>query len=132
MTDQNELDRLLQKDWRENVIPQLGNKPNDPWVTVYRDEKNEGNSSLFLYSGIVPNEHIQALLNSTDWEFHASDPVASFTGMYNRESGEDSATYYRYGPNNYDIEPLILVRHFAGLRAKQTELVEEFRLYHNL
>ena len=132
MSDQKEIDLLLQKDWREDVIPNFGSRSNDPWIQVYLDKNREGNVALNLYSGLVPNEHASKLLDKPYWEFHESDPVTSFTGTYQSDTGENSAQYHRYGPNDFDIEPLILVRRFNGLRSQQAEIVEEFRLFHKL
>ncbi|MCY4537662.1 MAG: hypothetical protein OXE52_05450 [Chloroflexi bacterium] len=132
MSQRPEVDLLLQKKWREKVIPELGRRSNDQWIPVYRNENSEGKERLIWYSGLVPNEHVPSLLDSTDWEYYESDPVASFTGSYDAVSGEDTAKYYRFGPNPFNIEPLVLVRYFADLRPQQVELIEEFRLYHNL
>ncbi len=132
MAIQSEVDRLLQTEWRENVIPQLGRKPREPWIAVYRNDTSKGYERLVWYSGLVPNEHIAAVMDSPKWEYRESDPVTSFTGDYDRESGEDTGEYHRFGPNKFDIEPLIVVRGFSGLKPAQLELIEEFRLYHNL
>ena len=132
MANQSEMAGLMQNEWRDKIIPQLGRKSNDPWIVVYRNEKDTGFIRLVWYSALVPNEHVSSFLASAEWEYYESDPVASFTGSYDADTGEDTAKYHRFGPNPLSIEPILLVRCFAKLRPKQVELIEEFRLFHNL
>ncbi len=53
-----------------------------------------------------------------------------------RVRGENSEAptliYDRFGHHDHGIEPLVIVRNFQGLRPKSVEVIEEFRLFHNL
>ena len=46
--------------------------------------------------------------------------------------GAETTTYHRLGWDRDGLEPLIIHRSFGGLKPEQYEVVEEFRLYHNL
>ncbi|NEP87530.1 MAG: hypothetical protein F6K18_12250 [Okeania sp. SIO2C2] len=42
---------LLQSEWRETFIPNLGR---EPWITVYFDKVTE-NENLGIFSALIPN-----------------------------------------------------------------------------
>ena len=62
--------------------------------------------------------------------FHDSAP--SFTKIYGEKSEPATIEYDRFGRHESGIEPLILVRSFHGLKPEVIEIIEEFRLFHNL
>ena len=128
MSNQAELDKLLQREWRENVIPALGKRPNDLWIPIYQSRKNEGKVSLAIDSVLIPNENVEELLQTADWGRHVHYLQPGFTGG----SEDTDPVYHRFVGSEYGIEPLVIQRNFHGLKPDTIEILEEFRLYHNL
>ena len=128
MTDNNELDFLLQKEWREKKIPELGT---EPWIRVYQHSKLEGQSRLHIDSGIVPNEYVKQALSSHSWGSHVGFFAPSYEAITDDDSEQTTLKYYRFGDDD-GFEPLVIVRSFDGLKANTIEILEEFRLFHNL
>ncbi|MCY4464434.1 MAG: hypothetical protein OXE46_02740 [Chloroflexi bacterium] len=124
MTREAELDRLLQRKWREEVIPELGRRPNDPWIPVYK-KRDDGTVRLRIDSVLIPNENIEQLLQTPEWSRQLSELEPGFTG--------DSPPVYRRTVVSEDgREPLVIQRSFHKLKPDAVEILEEFRLYHNL
>ena len=132
MTDKHELDRLLQSEWRESVIPNMGFKSNDPWPIVFQDRHLSPDQKVHtvVNSCLVPNKYVEQLVLKPEWDFLSSHLVPGFTGSYGARG--DEPTYHRFGSNKYAIEPLVILRSFSGLKSDSLEILEEFRLYHNL
>jgi len=127
MSNQAERDRLLQKEWREEVIPELGRRSNDQWIPIFQDN-DDGTVSVAINSVLIPNENVEQLLQSPEWGGHAHGLEPGFTG-----GSEDSApVYHRFVGSEFGIEPLVILRRFHGLKPDAVEILEEFRLYHNL
>ena len=127
MANQNEADLLLQKEWREKVIPELGRKPNELWIPAYQDS-DDNTVSLGINSVLIPKENVEQLLQTPDWGHH----VHYFgTGLY-RRFGDSAPVYHRFVGSELGIEPLVILRRFHGLKPDTLEVSEEFRLYHNL
>lgn len=129
MSNQEEHDRLLQKEWRERIIPHLHE---DEWIRIYQVPKQTDNIFLAICAGSVPNKHIKSLLQSENWDIN---PRNSRPDVYieSDEHGDIHLFEYdRFGFNSFGVEPLVIVQDFDGLRPEFVQLSEEFRLYHNL
>lgn len=127
MSDQQELDRLLQKEWRERVISNLGGASINKWIPVYQ-ELDDGIISLGIDSVLIPNENVEQLLQTPEWGDHVFELRPGFTGG----SKDSPPVYHRFVGSEYGIEPLVILRRFHGLKPNSIEVLEEFRLYHNL
>ncbi len=129
MSIQEEQERLLQKEWREEIIPGLGNRQ---WITVYLTRKRDDCEHLDLYSGLVPNERVDISMSSEDWDINADNCLPRFQWELDKQSMIRLPEYDRFGWPINRVEPLIFVRTFHGLRPKFIEISEEFRHFHNL
>jgi hypothetical protein len=123
--DSDELSFLLQNDWLQYRVGQIGN---DQWVTVYSLMKNE-REEIAIFSALIPNDRVSTSLNSSSWDLSLGGSMPGCT-RYGIQT-EDQVVYYRFG-NDSGIEPLILYRSFHGIRELYIEVLEEFRLFHNL
>ena len=132
MTAKHELDQLLQEEWRESVIPKMGFKSKDPWLNVFQDWHWSPDKKVHMVvnSCLVPNENVEQLVVKPEWDFVSSHLVPSFTGSY--DASGDEPTYHRFGSNRFGIEPLVILRNFSGMKPDSLEILEEFRLFHNL
>lgn len=128
MTDRNEMDLLLQNEWRQKVIPYLDAKQ---WIRVYQRFNFEGAEHLSMYSGLIPNENVQAVLASPGWGIHIGLSTPSYTKILDEETNRHILKYDRFS-FTHGIEPLVIVRSFHGLKPEIIEISEEFRLFHNL
>ncbi len=128
MSNQAELDKLLQREWRGNVIPSSFRKgPKDLCIPVYKDF-DDGKVYLAIDSVLIPNENVEQLIQSPEWGSHVFELRPGFTGG----SKDSPPTYHRFVGSEYGIEPLVIQRNFHGLEPDTIEILEEFRLYHNL
>lgn len=118
-------DFLLQKDWHEQKLEKLGT---ENWVTVYESTRSE-QEHLIIYSALIPENIAEKILKTTDWEYQIGDGRPSVVVYY--EDGKETETYEHFTQPN-SIQPLVLVREFAGIYENYTEILEEFRLFHDL
>lgn len=116
---------LLMDNWKDFIIKILGQ---EEWMTVYHNKRTEFEHVSF-YCALVPNDKVSEVLTSTDWELSYGEgmPGCSVTGY----GEERMVSYDRYGVWN-NIEPLIIVRDFHGIKKSYVEVSEEFRHFHNL
>ena len=71
----------------------------------------------------------QQCLKNASWDVSKGDGLTGFTMWW--EEGVEHAEY-SYAPADGDSWPLVIHREFHGLAEEQYDLLEEFRLYHNL
>ena len=122
---------LSQKNRRESFFQTWSNLSPNKFVEVYLD--HESYKGLFgnegVYAVLVPNKQIETCLESEKWDFHID--------WSTKPSWEDDKTYKGYQrwhaiPSDIEIEPLVLYRSFGEIKKSYLEVVEEFRLFHNL
>lgn len=122
--NKSERDRLSQRSKLETLRqnPQLTDM-----LTVYMS--NSGDSYYHgVYGVLVPIENIDYVLSGPHWDFHYDEGMPTFV-HHNDE--ERTVEYLRYG-NSKGFEPLVLNRHFYGIKSDYSEINEEFRLFHRL
>ena len=132
---QQEVDRLLQKEWRETFIPKLREQQ---WITVYEEDVSTENTSLGLRSAFIPNSKVDEILASPGWgaAIHVLDQSYMETLAQSADRWADDLEdldipYQRFG-NDDGMEPLVIVRNYPGNLPQELEILEEFRLFHNL
>lgn len=124
MTDpKSSLEFLLQLDWRRFIEQQLGV---EPWVTVYGSVPEDRGT---FFCALIPNEGVAAALEVMGWDLMIGNGKPGCSVQF--VGGKDEVTYDRLGDHG-EVEPLLIVRQFAGLRPPYPEISEEFRLFHNL
>lgn len=119
------LEWLLQSDWRETLIPLLGQ---ELWVTVYSHKFTEDEIST-IFTAFIPNTYIETCLSDTSWDICVGDGHPGCVVSYGKS--EEEVTYLRFGDSD-GIEPFIIRRDFHGARDSYSEILEEFRHFHNL
>lgn len=117
----SELDQLLQlprRKWLEAVVG------TEQWTTVYAQESN-GTENVGIYCALVPETLREQALNDDSWDMNIE---------HARPSCAKTPNGVQYAPfGNFDgFEPLVILRSFRRLRPAYLELLEEFRLFHNL
>lgn len=116
----NERERLLQvetRSWLDGV-------GSSEWTTVYHSE-HEDDHSVVIHCALLPDVLVPQALRDFSFDLCVGDARPS---CY--QSGENVG-YERWG-NGSGIEPLVLVRQFHDHRPDVIELLEEFRLFHDL
>lgn len=129
MANQSEVDRLLQTEWRENIIPNLGG---NPWIRVYEWAPMDSKEQVAFYCGLLPSKNVSKSLSNYQWDIHPGDSGPSLIQSCEDKQEESAIQYDRFGHSEYGIEPLVIVRDFRGIRPSSLEISEEFRLFHNL
>lgn len=121
-----ELEHILQVDRRSHFTKGEYNKP---MIDIY-NSPDITSEDMFIYCALIPNSIINECMNTDEWELNigTSRPGCNRARL---DNGEINITYHRFGRTD-EIEPLIINRDFHGIKDETTELVEEFRLFHNL
>lgn len=121
MTD--DMDRLRGWFTFADVLPALRAAPGQRWLRACGDldaaAEERADSSAF-----IPTERISAALKGASWDEHDHGPDVWSDAAGKRHD------YYRMSKSG--IEPLVIEQSFAGLRPPSFDLLEEFRLFHNL
>jgi hypothetical protein len=115
-----ERERLLQVDQR-GWLDRVGT---EEWTTVYHSE-HESDHSILIYCALLPKRRVKQSLRDFSFDLSVGDARPS---CYQHG---DKVGYERWG-NSAGIEPLVLVRLFDDHRPNGIELLEEFRLFHDL
>lgn len=120
---------LLQSDWRDEKIPKLGENACSR-VIVHLSEYSE-NERLDIYSALIPNTYVKTALSTVEWDIFLEG--GNGHPMFNRSNihGSEKINYLRFG-NSKGIEPFVIERDFDRTRNSYNEILEEFRLFHNL
>lgn len=124
----SEKERLLQKEWRESVIPNLGGSQ---WIRVYQPGRTGLPEQVGFFCGLIPNASIHKSLKTYEWDIYIGEGVPGFMQTFD-ETGKRQTLYDRFGHLKYGIEPLVIVRSFHGLRPDAIEIAEEFKFFHNI
>lgn len=118
-TPSSELDLILQRDVRGEMIPRIGK---EPWVTVH-DELGWASG---IYSALVPDASVPEVIATPAWELHKGD------GGREVSRDDDHGHSYERLSGPHGVEPIVWVRSYDGVRPAHLELSEEYRLFHNL
>lgn len=118
--------RLLQLHWRDVTIDKIGS---EPWVVVYASHGTESGHEA-IFSALIPNNQVQRSLANPSWDLMIGSGMPGYT-VYHQPDGREEVRYHRLG-DNAGIEPFVLCRDFHGLKESSVEIIEEFRLFHNL
>lgn len=116
---------LEQEDIHERFLA-LGS---DPWTVVYASwrELNVGNGGVYV--ALAPPTQRSEAVRAPEWNLSMRAHGPGFSQTYD---GESWVTKYEKGYDEGGFEPLILLRNYHGVVPEVLEVVEEFRLYHNL
>lgn len=117
----NDLDHLLQRQRRKWLEDVLGT---EQWTTVYASE-HASDEDVGIYCALIPSANAATSLKDESWDLRIgrTRPCCAQT--------PSGVMYFRFGEPG-EIEPLVIVREFHGIRPSSIELLEEFRLFHNL
>ena len=116
---------LLQLDNRDQFRPGLDS---GPWITVYRNVNTETESSG-IFCALIPSASLDDVLREPSWDLRIGSGMPGCRVRY--EGDSEVTSYDRFGAHG-GIEPLIILRSFHGVRERYVEVLEEFRLFHNL
>ena len=128
MSNQEERDRLLQKDWRDKVIPRLGT---ESWITVYQRMDSGRDEYLNMYSGLVSESCIVPAKKTSGWNIYVDQTEPSLVERFDEVSGKRIRRFELFG-TLYGILPFVFVRTFGGFAGEAFEITEEFRFFHRL
>lgn len=116
---------LDQKDVHEEFLA-LGR---GPWTVLYRSRRNN-KDDLGIYCALASPDYRKRAVSGSTWDLMVTDSRPGFS-QGPGESGQLVTRYHREGGEN-EVEPLVLLREFHGVRPSFPEIVQEFRLFHNL
>lgn len=100
------------------------------WTTVYRSWYEDKESNGGIYCGLASPDYRKIALSGSTWDLMVTDSRPGFS-QGPGENGELVTEYHREGGES-EVEPLVLLREFHGVRRSYPEIVQEFRLFHNL
>lgn len=100
------------------------------WTTVYRSWHEGPQSDGGIYCGLASPDYRKRAVSGSTWDLMVTDNRPGFS-QGPGENGGLVTRYHREGDEN-EVEPLVLLREFHGVRPSSPEIVQEFRLFHNL
>ena len=117
---------LAQEDMHEDFLA-LGR---GPWTVVYRSWSIDDQEYGSVYCTFAPPTYRERVLGDPGWDLTMTDGRPGFS-QGPGENGELVTTYHRESDDR-EVEPLVLLRGFHGASPSYLEIVQEFRLFHNL
>jgi hypothetical protein len=114
----------------DDFIDFLNNKHGEElWITVYKNEPiNNSEQDSGMYCALVTKDKTEEAMNEAGWDLMIGCGAPGFCTSY--ENGKKTTTYYTNSDEDY--LRLVLIRDFQGRRDGYIEILEEFRLFHNL
>lgn len=114
----------------EDFIEFLTNKHGEEvWVTVYKREPiNNTDHDGGMYCALVRKEKTERAMEKLGWDLMIGSGGPCFCTSF--LDGEEITTYYTNSDDDF-LRP-VLVRDFHGRKEDYIEILEEFRLFHNL
>ena len=102
-------------------------------ITVHRCPPNDHRKSCFILSGLIPDNLANTMLAHGDYVPNVIENVWPEPAAYT-PSGENKIKYFAWGveEDQYGSVPLVIKRNFESQYNEYLEIVEEFRLFHNL
>jgi hypothetical protein len=97
------------------------------WTILY-EYHNDQQGSRCSYSGLLSPVQVVDALKHDSWDLRIGVGGPGFSER--RSDGQDLVEYDRFGFEG--IEPIVYSRDFHGIKPRQFDLSEEFRLFHNL
>ncbi len=97
------------------------------WTVLY-EFQNDSSGSRCFYSALLPNACVADALKHDNWDLTIGFGAPGFSQR--RTDGVDVVEYDRFGSDG--VEPVVYSRDFHGIKPRQFDLSEEFRLLHNL
>lgn len=120
-------ERLTQEDVQEYFLA-LGR---GPWTVVYGSWSSSKQDDGGVYCAFAPPSYRERAVGDPSWDLTVTDGRPGFS-QGPGENGELVTTYHREGDDDREVEPLVLLREFHGASPSYLEIVQEFRLFHNL
>jgi len=101
----------------------------ESWITVYKSTPiNQVSESVGLYSAFVTSDKTQVALDHTSWDLTYGAGRPGF--VVNYQNGEKKVNYYSNEEEGF--LRLVLNREFHDRMSDYVDILEEFRLFHNL
>lgn len=114
-------------DWYSFIHEKLGV---NTWIPLFTHKVHpKTNDDFFLFSAIAPEDSIDKILSQYQWEIMIDSFHPGF--IFYRNGKGKKAEYLRFGRED-GIEPILIQRHFYGMKNTFFDLSEEFRHLYNL
>jgi hypothetical protein len=115
---------LLFEDWRDVKLAAIGR---EPWITVFQSSESAKDHNYGIYTVLLPAQGENDVLAHSHWDATIPDHYAGTSKSYDGE-----VSYYRHFGGESEVLPIVLSRYFFSVIPPQLEVLEEFRLFHNL
>lgn len=120
---------MLQNYLEDFVEFLTGKHGEELWVTVYKREPiNNTDHDGGMYCSLVEKEKTMDAMQRPGWDLMVGSGGPGFCTSF--QDGEEVTTYYTSSDTEF-LRP-VLVRNFYGKKEDYIEILEEFRLFHNL
>lgn len=117
---------LLKQDAMRELLHRAGT---GPWTTVYKNWYDDAHNGGW-FAAFTPIDQRDTVLARDGWDLHKGQNGPGFAEWH--QAGQVRREYLRYG-NSSGIEPIVITQDHWGTKPDMLpQVVEEFRLYHNL
>jgi hypothetical protein len=124
-SNNTELRHLLQEERVAYLSTSLGR---EEWVLVYDSIRTEQEFGSY-FCAFIPNSRLPEVQSNPSWELHIAQSLPGCSVSY---IDEEQIVQYEHYTQPESVMPLVLVRDFHNIRPDYIEILEEFRLFHNL
>jgi hypothetical protein len=97
------------------------------WTTLY-EYHDAAESTRCSYSALLSSAQVATAVKHDSWDLSIGRGAPGFSTR--SDDGIEVTTYDRFGMSG--VEPILYIRDFHGIKPRQFDLSEEFRLFHNL
>jgi hypothetical protein len=116
---------------QKSNIGEIERMGSEEWTILYSSEPGSGTTGgKCFYSALIPRTRVRKAMKKDSWEVMIDNGLPGFSRGY--DGDKVTTRYDRFGFSQ--VEPLVFVRGFHGLKPRQFDLLEEFRhfnLYHD-
>ena len=112
---------------QDEMRKQFARHGTEAWTTVYKSWRQPNDDGAF-FAAFAPKKYRAKALESSNWDLSIGDGSPGFTQYFH----PTRTKYHRLGDSS-GVEPIVIMQEHHGMRPTMLpQVVEEFRLYHNL
>jgi hypothetical protein len=122
----------MNKEWfnQDDVRAKFLNHDHEEWMVLYKSYHDQGHVDFGISAALSEVAKREKLLSSPYWSIDLGANAPGFIQTY--DGDETTTSYLPSGNKDKGITPLVIIRTYHDAKPREYEILEEFRLYHNL
>jgi hypothetical protein len=122
----------MDKEWfkQNDVRTKFLNHDNQEWMVLYKSYHIQGHEDFSISAALTEVDNRAKYLSSPYWSIDLGANAPGFVQTYHGD--ETITSYLSSGNKDKGITSLVILRTYHDAKPREFEILEEFRLYHNL